>query len=136
MQSGRKPEPANCAEAGIALEPPEPPDIVLNDPIAKREWDEICASMVAMEIICPADKALITAYCIAWSEYVRCQERLAEKDAVKKDSLIVKSMSGAPTYNPYWAIRKSAIKEIRALAGDLGIGAIARARLKLGAVEE
>jgi len=129
MQRGPRPQAAESEEIGLEIAAPEPPDIVLADIIAKREWYEITALLLQMGIVAETDKSLITAYCLAWSEFITAHENI-------KGEYVVRGPAGGAVYNPWWCIRNNAEKRIRQLAGDLGIGPVSRARLHLGVASD
>lgn len=97
---------------------------------AKAEWDRQIANLVAGGIACPADRALLAAYCEAWGEFVGLCYHIAEMTrhdyAAGYEAAIAAGLLNA---------KNKAVDRLTRLAGQFGFSPAARSRVK-GAEKE
>lgn len=91
---------------------------------AKREWKRVVKLLSAAGIITRVDRAVLTAYCRAWSLYV-------EADCnVQKYGLMLVSEKKVPYQSPYLNTMTAALKDVRSYAAELGMTPSARSRVQ------
>lgn len=89
------------------------------------EWDWLCDHLEEMGLLSGSDVALMAIYCDAWAQYREICEEL------KESGMIAMGKTGyyiAAQMNVQAMLRK----QIRDVAGELGLSAVARARLHVG----
>ena len=88
---------------------------------AKAEWRRVVKHLEAMGLLAQTDRAMLTAYCEAWGEFVETLE------AIKKAPSFVEAIE--------WGLLKAkndAAKRILQFAQHFGLSPAARARLGTG----
>jgi P27 family predicted phage terminase small subunit len=82
---------------------PEKPEVIAMDEVASAEWDRLVELLDGRSILSPADLALMTAYCSAWSTMIRCRQELQgqpltvsnERTGALKAHSLLGTLSGA-----------------------------------------
>lgn len=105
---------------------PECPDVL--DDEAREEWDRVIVELDAKGVLDRLDRAMLAAYCAAWSTWSACQREITDK------GLIGKNKSGATVQNPYLSVAAQALRQMHELGSDLGLSPLARTKLKTGRV--
>ena len=103
---------------------------------AKREWNRVLPELAAAGLISTLDRALLAGYCQCWALSVQCQVIL------KKEGMLVDARAddgtprpstgaklGGGKKHPAVGILRDALIQLRAYAGELGMGAVNRARM-------
>ena len=90
---------------------------------AKREWNRVLPELAAAGLISTLDRALLANYCTSWAIAVKCQGIL------KRDGILGTTSQGAPCKHPAAMLLNDAMIQCRAYAGELGMGAVNRARM-------
>lgn len=55
---------------------PDMPEIIELDETAREEWERVVPGLVALNILKPEDHAILTAYCITYSQYISAVMRV------------------------------------------------------------
>jgi P27 family predicted phage terminase small subunit len=117
-----KPPPANPAPGA-----PKCPAWLPKE--AKAKWREIVPLLARAKVICLLDRAVLSAYCVAWSEFVEATALLA------KDGRTVTCGTGASKPHPAVGMQRSAASMLRLLGASLGLSPEGRLRLRVEAAE-
>lgn len=103
--------------------PPTKPEIVELDQDASDEWDRIVPGLDALQILKPQDRAILTAYCLTWSEYVS-----ARYDVEREGTVIYVTVRGAdgdstrkPIPNPSYKIMAERQTTLLKFAREFGL---------------
>ena len=112
------------------------------DTVAKNEWRSISNGLHIMGVLKQVDKAILAAYCQAYSQWYRAQKALnAMQDASYKDKqtgeikknpygdMLTSTKNGNIIQNPLIGIRNTAARDMIKYAEILGITPSARSRL-------
>jgi P27 family predicted phage terminase small subunit len=121
----REPEPAALPE------PPEPPSFIVG--FAAEEWSRVVNELHVLGLLRRIDLMLLGAYCTnfaVWRQAVEALATMATKDALSR-GLLVRTKDGARR-NPLVKVAGDASLLMLRFAGELGLGAVARARLAAG----
>ena len=113
---------ARSGEPRPPVESPGDPPAVLKGE-ARREWRRVTRLLVAMGCIAKIDRALVTAYCEAWGEFVEASREL------QTSGLILKTADGYFYPNPLAGIRSRAVERMTRLAAQFGLSPSARTKL-------
>jgi P27 family predicted phage terminase small subunit len=105
--------PPNTHEAKPAVVVPEPPASL--DAVALEEWQRVTPILAEVGLITKLDRAVIAAYCTAWSRWVECERMLVFT------GFIVKSSKGVPMFSPYLTGSYKAMDYLCRLAGEIGL---------------
>jgi len=113
---GRKIEP------GIEFErsAPEPPEFL--DGRALEEWHRVVVELGPLGLLKRADRAALTAYCLAWARLVDARALIV------KEGLTVEGLHG-DVRNPAVMVEEAASKEIRAWCSEFGLTPAAEAKV-------
>lgn len=136
---GRKPTPAAlklvCGNPGrrqvdpgmkvAAAGAPKPPTCL--DAEALVEWRRVTPMLTASGVLTPADRAILAAYCQAWSCWAEAESKLNEFGRM------VASPRGLPVPSPWLQVAGVALQQFVKAASELGLTPVARARVKAGA---
>jgi P27 family predicted phage terminase small subunit len=114
----RTPEPRPQADPGV---PPMPADL---DAEAKAEWKRVTPELVRLGLLGRTlDRAVLTAYCDAWSKFCRARAPLAK-------TLTHTDKNGDVRKHPGWQIYREASVLVTSLAKELGLSPNARGRMR------
>lgn len=116
---GRSGEPQPAVQA------PEIPAGVADDPIAAEEWHRTTAAMLAIGTAADIDHALLEIYCVTFARW-----RRAEAEVVRTGP-VVKSPNGFPQKNPWLTVSEAAAKAITSLSDRLGLSPSSRTKLSV-----
>jgi P27 family predicted phage terminase small subunit len=142
MTRGRKPRAIEVQEASgaFAKDPqrrpknvikadsanPEPPDLIKNDKTALAVWRETTDILAACNILSRTDSALLTSYCIVYSEWTKCAEYIQKHG--HRDPETGKTSPESLAFFKY-------ASEHNKLIGELGLSPSSRARLSVATSE-
>ena len=115
--------PLNDSEPVAPAGVPECPDSL--DDVARTEWYHIVPMLQEMRVLTKADKAMLAAYCSAWSEFDMA-EKLIAKRGFKPVSTTPR---GTLQAHPAIAMRRHARDQIRKLASEFGLSPSSRSGL-------
>lgn len=93
--------------------PPEAPGWL--PPEARAEWERVVPELARLDLLKPADRAALTAYCLAWDRLVQAQRQMQE------DGSVLAVNSQGRVRHPAVAVIEAASKELRAWAGEFGL---------------
>ena len=114
--------PLNAQEAKPRIVIPDPPEM-MND-VALKEWNRVTPLLADVGLIAKLDRAIIAAYCMAWSRWIECERML------ETTGLIVKAPNGYPMYSPYLSASNKALDQVRQLSEQIGLSGSSRSRIK------
>ena len=117
--------PLNAQEAKPKTVVPEPPEMM--NEAALKEWHRVTPLLEEVGLIAKLDRAIIAAYCMAWSRWIECERML------ETTGLIVKAPNGYPMYSPYLSASNKALDQVRQLSEQIGLSGSARSRIKANA---
>ena len=123
---GRRPLPENEPQP-----PEEMPDAPAHlDRYAREEWDRMAPIAFNMGVLTTADRAVFSAYCMAYSRWRRAEE-VIQKEAREenKEGLFVAKKTGTLVVNPLLKVSQEAAHDMLKYAVEMGLTASARARL-------
>ena len=122
---------------------PDCPEWIANDKLAKEEWGFITEELLKVDILCEMDHALLEAYCVAYSRWVRNERKVLEKGTVvltgqkvttktKRDGTVEETKSGGNvTTSPYLWVANRSFEQMRKIGELLGLSPSARSRIKV-----
>ena len=111
-------------------EVPAPPGTL--DGYAREEWERVAHGLAALGILADLDRALLSAYCSAWSTFRHAEDELSKLRAGKGGelaALIHFTKAGNAIHQPLVGIRNRAASDMVKFGDLLGMGESARARL-------
>ena len=137
---GRKPIPSNIVllRGGRRLthrppraEEPRPPERMPPcprqlDKAARKEWRRIGKLLMAVRVITELDRAVLTIYSQAWSEYVHACEEIP-----KQKPVWISPKDGQPKLNPWLRVEREACERLMRAIERLGLSPTDRARVKI-----
>lgn len=103
------------------VEIPEPPDCL--DTEARIEWDRVTVELFTLGLIARVDRAALTLYACAWSEWLRATAEIADTGH------IILAPTGFPCLSPWLSVRNNAAKTIHSFLSEFGLSPAARMRL-------
>lgn len=112
----------NPAEPKPAIKLPTCPRHL--DPVARKEWRRVARTLVDLGILTPIDRAVLVAYCRAWSLYVEADRKVQEQG-----SMLTSTKTGLPYQNPYLNQLTAASKDMVRYATELGMTPASRSRI-------
>lgn len=104
--------------------PPQAPEWLPDE--ARAEWDRVVPELARLELLKPADRAALTAYCLTWDRLVQAQREMAE------DGSVLAVNSQGRVRHPAVAVIEAASKDLRSWAGEFGLTPSAEARMSKG----
>lgn len=119
---GKRPLPSGRATAADPVEPVEPPPFL--DEYAREEWEHQIDGLLLSGVLTPRDRAVFTAYCMAWSRARKAHEGANQSPG------IVKGANGGLKENPYHRVARLEMRECIRWAVELGMTPSARARVE------
>ena len=114
--------PLNPKEAKPAAVIPDPPEMMKG--AALDEWNRVTPLLADVGLIAKLDRAIISAYCMAWARWIDCERML------ETTGLIVKAPNGYPMYSPYLSASNKALDQVRQLSEQIGLSGSSRSRIK------
>ena len=95
------------------------------NPEAAAHWDEVLAALSVDHDLTASDRDLLALYCDYFARWKKARENL------EAQGLMVKlSPDSEPRVNPFLEIANQCARELRTLAGDLGLSPASRRRLR------
>jgi P27 family predicted phage terminase small subunit len=94
---------------------------------AKAEWRRQVRQLTLAGVIEQADRAVLAAYCEAWSEFVTASRTL------ERDGYTTVTAKGRPMPSPWTTVKNHAATRLVKLAAHFGFSPAARTRVKAGA---
>ncbi|MGJ3734814.1 phage terminase small subunit P27 family [Lactiplantibacillus plantarum] len=93
---------------------------------ALTEWQRVAPYLKANTPISELDRAMLASYCRAYATVQTC-----ENDIRKNGLVQTNQETGVRKANPYVALQSQAMKDMKAIANDLGMSLSSRARMEL-----
>jgi P27 family predicted phage terminase small subunit len=123
---GRKPSSTAPAPSPLA-DVPRPPSYLSKD--AKLEWKRMAPLLILeRRTLDVGDMPTFAAYCVAAGEVAEASRIIAAEG-------MTYSGASGPKRHPAVAIRSDAMKQVRQLAGELGLTPVSRSRAPMRAAE-
>ena len=94
------------------------------DAEAREEWQRICDELDQMGLLTTADRPALAVYCVAWSRWIDCEEKVKELGAVTASP-----KTGVAQYNPYLTIANAAATQMVKLLQEFGLTPAARTKV-------
>jgi P27 family predicted phage terminase small subunit len=138
---GRKPKPSalkeltgNPGKRALNKNEPKPGGVPTRpsslDATGKREWTRISRELIAVGLLTSVDRAMLAAYCDAWSRWSQATKELQALRVTKgKSVLVVGTKTGYPMQNPLIGIINTAADQMRKFGTELGLSPSSRTRL-------
>ena len=137
--SGRRPHPTavrilrgNPSKTPIRPDEPKPaaatpdfdtpPEELLDDPLALREWARVVPMLRVCGVISNAERSALIALCTEWSRWLEAQQN------VRKLGMLIKGHHG-PMQNPFIKIARNSLNQCQRLWTELGLTPASRAKL-------
>jgi P27 family predicted phage terminase small subunit len=95
---------------------------------AAAEWDRLEAELLRLGLLTTVDRAILAAYCEAWSTFVRATKAL-------KKSMTTVAGNGTEIPHPAVAIQANAAERLRKLAPNFGFSPADRMRLLVASMD-
>jgi P27 family predicted phage terminase small subunit len=133
--AGRRPKPTalklvagNPGKRAINKNEPKPKSDAPECPpqlneVEREAWVYLVSELGAMGILASSDRAEMSSYCCAWSQWVEAQHELTRAGKV----LLVRKK---PQRNPWLGIRNEAQRDLCRYGGNLGLNPSQRSRIK------
>jgi P27 family predicted phage terminase small subunit len=115
--------PLNQQEARPPARLPSAPPIL--DPVARAEWRRVCKVLGLVGLVTQADRAALTAYCVAWSRWLAAEAKVREFGA------LVRTARGGQGLSPYLRVANTALAQMRTFAVEFGMSPSARSRIQV-----
>lgn len=103
---------------------PERPKFLTGE--GKKEWERIAPLLADKKCLTDWDRAMLTAYCKEWADYVYLSRKVKPKD------YLVQTINGNLIQNPLIAVRNRALKNCKEIAAEFGLSPSSRTRLSIG----
>ena len=100
-------------------------------PEAKREWNRVVAELDAIGLLATVDRALLTAYCECWGQYVDAVKALR-----KAGSMTFETDKGYIAQRPEIGIAKAMVEKMMQLSTRFGFTPSDRAKMVAPQVHE
>lgn len=136
MGRGRKPKPTaikklegNPGKRALNRKEPKTESVIPVCPnhltgAARTEWVRITAELHKLKLISNIDRAALAAYCSAWADYVKAENKL------KKEGEVLISEKGGAYQNPWLAIKKRSMEQIVKFGAEFGMTPSSRTKVK------
>lgn len=92
--------------------PPEAPDWLSAE--ASAEWERVVPELTRLDVLKPADRAALAAYCETWATFV------AATEIVAREGMTIEAKQGTLPH-PAVGIARAAGRELRTWAGQFGL---------------
>lgn len=137
MARGRKPKPTeikklegNPGKRILNKKEPKTESAIPKCPnhltgVARTEWKRITSELHALKLIAHIDRAALAAYCSAWGDYVKAENKL------KKEGEVLISDKGGMYQNPWLAIKKRSMDQLVKFGAEFGMTPSSRSRVKV-----
>ena len=97
----------------------------------RREWRRIAKVLVGLELLTDLDMTLFTAYCHLYEDWYDAQKQVTEFG-----TMLQSSRTGGLYQNPYVAIKRQALRDMKDLSAKFGLSPADRARVLSGTKDE
>ena len=97
----------------------------------RREWRRIAKILIELGVLTDLDMTLFTAYCHTFHEYY-----VAQLEVTKLGTIMKYKRTGAIYQNPYLAVKRQALKEMKDLSAKFGLSPADRARILSGTKDD
>lgn len=104
-----------------------PPDIILNDEIALKKFNELVHELKEVDVLANVDVDLLAIYCDSWSNFVKATKMLAIQPLVEEQENKMGVMAKTP--NPYIKIQQTYSQQMIKLASLFGLSPADRSRI-------
>src|SRR5512145_143099 len=134
---GRKPKPSalkelegNPGKRAVNKKEPKPEVLIPSCPnhltgVARQEWNRITKELAKLGVIALVDRAALAAYCTAYKDYTRAENKL------KMEGEVIISDKGGMYQNPWVGIKNSAIEKMIKIGVEFGLTPSSRVRLQV-----
>lgn len=141
--AGRRPKPTalkilqgNPGKRSLNANEPQPCGIPACPPNldteARKEWKRVSAELLACSLLTSVDRAILAAYCEAWSRWYSATKELRDLAKDKGRSvLVIASKNGIAIQNPLIGIINVAADQMRKFSIELGMTPAARSRINV-----
>lgn len=114
---------------------PKPKVVHLHAPghlseLAKAEWRRITPELYRLGLLTVVDRAMLTAYCQAWSDLIEGQRHLDD------DGEVLTTDKGYKYVNPWVTVRNKAIEQMHKFGAEFGLSPSSRTRIKMESNEK
>jgi P27 family predicted phage terminase small subunit len=92
--------------------------------VARQEWQRMGALLLEQGLVTEIDRAMLTAYCVAWARHVEAEEALKKYGAV-----LVKDKF--PVLSPYLRVSNEAMDKFMRAAVEFGASPSSRSRVRV-----
>ncbi|WP_254695300.1 phage terminase small subunit P27 family [Oceanicola sp. D3] len=92
---------------------------------ARREWRRLAAPLHEIGVLTLADRAVLAAYCQAYSRWVEAEQNLS------KTPMLLKTPSGYAQQSPWLSIANKQLELMARFMGELGLTPVARRRVEI-----
>ena len=118
------------AGRGVVAPPgaPECPDFLSQD--AKEEWNRIVGDLIVMGVMSRIDRAELSVYCVAWGDWKRARQKIAELGDAGYEEL---TPSGYKQMSVQMQIANRAEDRMNKAGSSFGLNPSARMRLNVNA---
>src|ERR1051326_4721982 len=109
---------------------PDPPDWLLDDPVAKSAWEQLVPMLTCMDVLTRIDGNALARYCRLWSRWRKAEEFISKNGdmfPIKDDNGKVKCLQQWPQV----AIAHKLAQQLTKLEAEFGMTPSARARMQL-----
>ncbi len=134
---GRKPTPTakkelegNPGKRALNKKEPKPEIVIPSCPnhltgVARQEWNRVTKELAKLRLIANIDRAALAAYCTAYKDYVRAENKL------KTQGEVIITDKGGAYQNPWVGIKNSAIEKMIKIGVEFGLTPSSRVRLQV-----
>jgi P27 family predicted phage terminase small subunit len=116
--------PSNEPKPEIAI-PDVPPHLSAE---AQAEWVRVSHDLVKLGLLSKIDRAALSAYCEAWSDFVDATRLCSTQDGKDRKVLITKE--GNVIENPYFSIKKRTMEIMHKFLIEFGMTPASRTRIE------
>jgi P27 family predicted phage terminase small subunit len=110
------------------------PAMVANNPVARQEWLDIVPELLALGVLFPVDRTLLTMYCIAYSIWVQAKDEVAELGVFVMEPIVDRNGKVTGTRrrrNPAVNVMKEQQKLCNNFLLEYGLSFAARRRMRI-----
>lgn len=124
VQGTDRPDRVNPNEPEPEAVIPEPPgEWAKSNPVALAEWERLTPHLYTLGLLTAVDRAVIVAYCEAWSRLRQAEAEIAE------NGLLVETTNGNVIQSPAVGIANTAFKNMLTAATEFGLTPSSRTRV-------
>jgi P27 family predicted phage terminase small subunit len=97
----------------------------------RRAWKYLCTELALMATLSTADRAIMTAYCFAWGNFVKAKRKLNTLEEDMPDPEVIPTEKGNLIQNPWLGIANRANADLVKYGSFLGLDPTSRTRIKV-----